>query len=171
MGTPELARAAAAAALMALGACGPQGCHMPQRLSPAQAANETQALDDVVLVLAAEQRYARDNDGAFGPLRCLAAPVSCGAPAGSTPYLDNVLARAPVVKGGYRRVFVGGKARSAPRADSMAGFVYLAMPEDTTSVSRAYAADGSGRVCAAAALDETRVGVEGLPPGCREVVR
>lgn len=151
---------------------------IPSLLRARTSANEAVALRHVKAFAVAEGIYRGTSGGTYGPPECLADPVVCLPEYEGPALLDAELASASVMSG-YRRAFHPGPAASV--ADSapgspfatgrLAGFAYTAVPvEKGRTGNRAFCADASGRVCAAASGDvDAASGACPPPPECADL--
>jgi len=107
-----------------------------------------QALGDVRSVISAEKAYSEANQGAFGRLKCLAAPPSCGWPADFPKFVDAETA-ALKPRGGYSYFFIPGKPKAGSTdRDGLASYAYLAVPAKPGEGSgKGFCGDDTGRVC------------------------
>lgn len=118
-------------------------------------AGASEAIGDTRLLAEAQRAYAANNKGFYDVLACLAEPGRClpGLPAGSaTVFLDPLLARSPLEKHGYRRVFHPGPAVDPAQLQgasptSIRGYAYVSEPRQGSGFGRAYCGDETGRVC------------------------
>ena len=131
---------------------------IPSLLRARVNANEATALRDVKAFAVAEGLYRGTSGGAYGPPECLADPALCLPEYEGPGLIDAELASGSVTSG-YRRTFHPGPAASAASSapgspfatGRLAGFAYTAVPVDKGRTgNRAFCADASGRVCAAA---------------------
>src|SRR5207244_3512128 len=113
-------------ALVVMHALALAGCEWHNVHTPGYAGH---ALADVRTVYAAETAYASSNDGAFGRLRCLASPTSCGFTAGSVTYLDAELAALGTTRRDWR-AFIAGPVGNGKPDPGIKAFVYVATPVD-----------------------------------------
>lgn len=151
---------------------------IPSLLRARTNANEAVALRHVKAFAVAESIYRGTSGGTYGPPECLADPAVCLPGYDGPALLDADLASDSVVSG-YRRTFHPGPSasvsESAPGSPfatrRLSSFAYTAVPvERGRTGNRAFCADASGRVCAAASGEvEAASGACPPPPECADL--
>ncbi len=119
---------------------------IPSLLRARVSANETTTIADVRAFSSAEEAF-RSATGSYGTPECLAAPSTCVQSYHGPSFLDAQAGAA--TRAGYRRTFQPGPGQAGPTG--ITDWTYLAVPvtRNRTGV-RAFCADSTGRVCAAA---------------------
>lgn len=129
---------------------------IPSLLRARVVANEAAAIGDLRALVSGQHAYATANGGFFdAEWSCLAAPAGCVPGHSGEPFIAPELTVTP--KSGYVRElhagqrFAAGAAPAGVSPSSTNAFVFVAYPAAAGRTGvRAFCADSSGRMCAAA---------------------